>query len=589
MYEQREAKTYEERQIEKQRKEARKNIILLKIALNHIKYKNNRQQKNITHLYEVLSTAKTYAEKQKIKGKLTNALNNMEHSGFISSYDLEKEITKKFEEQRIELEYGKAYEIAYKISKNPIEAAKNYAYLYINCYSMIESCQKQIEESAKHKAEDRKEPYTSAPEYTSTSPRYPYQESTYEKRTTEKKPDLYASKHLSEDEKQKQATEAILTIVEKSTQETYIYYGLTYEQKRELREAYPGVFRYETADAISRAVEMNQIATRMETGNPFSRKGSFAMNSPCDDIISLAIDCYESQVFELLHNNGFGNDYKSQINFSNLMHKLQMGKGIEVYTKAYNKIMKHYQGLSSEEKQSFMSNLDTTQGKKYKEIFFINEKYPRIVTPEEVKNAVNRRIVKEIEKWRMINSSNYHEYYSALNKATRLMSVEELVPLYKKLKNKVMDSYSYAQNDEERRIFEQNRQETLKYLQDCFTSVMRNKIGFKSDLTDAMTEEEKKAELRKIEIQKIAICTDYLKEKPLFSVYYANPSLVKEGEAKTKGDFTTAIQQAQERFYGMGKLKQTIAKATGAYAKLRRLAAKEQVTEQDIEAVKHLF
>ena len=571
-----EDKSLEDLVIKKKRKDVVKFLILFNIAESNIKCKNNRQRKNLDNLYIKLSRAQDIAEKKKIQRKINNAIKDIEKSKTFNSSAIEKEIETRFKRNDIKIEYGEAFTLASRIANDPIDCARGYLESYIINSVELDQLLRREKEVKKSEVKQQTQP-RSTTTYPTSDVRTIY---TTRTSTPEKKPELYSSKYLTDEEKQKEINE---NIIKKLEDPRTAMTGLTYEQKQEIRDAYTGYGTYSFADIVAEAFEMNRLSNKYSNDKGLFKKDQFHSRNSVYALMELAVACYHSQIQYLLNNDGFGNDIKTQLNSRSLMRKLKMGNSIEIYTQAYNNYIKQYNALPREEQEKIKNAIKTQLSGTYEEVFHINENNPRLVTPEELKMAINNKIIDSIRKWGPINSRNQVEYYSKLSTATRLMSVDQLVSLYNILKNQQYNNNLYSQNEEEIKRIQESRNDSLKCLQDCFASLIARKINVNNQ--QEMTEEQSKIN----EMNKIAVCKDYFGEEPLFNLYYVKASQVKEGSAKTRGEFTNEIEQARQRFYGMNKLQRTIAKVTGSYAKLNRLAQKEEVTEKDIEEARKLF
>ena len=303
-------------------------------------------------------------------------------------------------------------------------------------------------------------------------------------------------------------------------------------------------------------------------------------------MMTLAIDCHNSLVFSLLHIDGFGMDDMTKRNSLKLMGTLNMSRSLELYRKCYENFMVYYKKLSQEEKDQVSETIKNNS--EYTRLFNIISASPRIITVNDLKRTVNKTVADDIKRWSVINEENYITYERNLSAATRLMTLEELVSLYKEISCEIKAYHSYNDQDKDRE--KEHQRKTLQLLQECFINQIHSRLNYHTEIDNPnLTEQEKERELRKIEIQRAGICNDYFNEIPLFELRYIKYKDIPKEETKTKGELIEESKRAEERFFGMNKVNQTIARTTGAYAKLKRIKAKEQVTQQDVEAVKRLF
>ena len=590
-------KEYNERKIATTKTKAIKYYILFKVAVESIQYKNNRQKKNLENLAIKLSRASSYEEKLSVYRKINKALNSIEMEKASSLSAITDIIEKRFSINRIESDYMARSDYAMKIYSDPVGMARQYASSNISCYQEIEEYQKEIETARKEaqkitkQAEPEKSPYeyTETPTYRGRPTSTPSYTSTY---STRERTQIPSSEPKISSYDQNQAIDDIMSLIEKSANDHTIPDGLTYTQQEALREAFNNSNSYYSSRAISQAVSMNQISQRITDKKIIFKDSQFKTSKSIEDLINLAVTCYNVQVFDLLNSNGFGNDndIDTKINSRKLMSKLNTKNALVVYTKAYNNFLKYYKSLSPDYKDKVDNIIKNSVSERYKEIFNLRDNYERIITPDELKAAINRKVKEEIMNWQMINDYNYSHYYSNLKSATRLMSVEDVVELYKNIKYQFNRYNAIRDTENNERIIEQ-RNKSLTQLQRCFTEIIRDKIGYQTSFVgENLTDTEKKEILKKIELENASVCIDYLEEKPLFLLNDTILKDIKQGGAKKKGELHEALQEAQQRFYGMNKLQQTIARATGAYAKLRRLQAKTtEITEEDISQARRLF
>lgn len=559
--------TYETKKLEEYTKNARLYIILFKLSLKHIEYRNNRQEKNLSRLSQKLQVAKSYEEKLEIKNKILSALKKLNtHKKYIASSSIRDEIRNLIKGQEIELDYVGYSKNASKISEDPVSAAEFYSREYVECYRMIRILKKQLEEQdqvKKVKEEKRKN-----------------------SKKEDKKPELFSSSELTVSKKQEQAIKNIQKLILESATRDNIYYGLTIDQERELREAFPSYTSYRDTRIIRDAIEMNQIYARNEKINPITKKNVAGKTPNIDEMLNLAIDCHNSLVFSLLHSEGFGSDIKTKISSLKLMGTLNMGRCLELYKRCYENFQIYYKKLSPEEKDKISEAIKKKIA--YTKLFNIFSDSPRIITVNDLKRTANKTVADDIKRWSVITEENHMTYERNLNSATRLMTLEELVNLYKSISCEIKAYHNYNEAEDQRE--KEHQRKTLQLLQICFIEIIRGRLNYATRIDDpTLSDEEKKVELRKIEIQRAGICNDYFNEVPLFELRYIKYREIPKNETKIKGEVVEEADMAEERFYGLSKVKQTIARTNGSYAKLKRIREQEKVTQEDVEQIKRLF
>ena len=599
-------------EISEEKKKAEKYIYLFKLAIDQMEFKNNRQQKNINKLYRQLVAMPSYEEKIKISKKLRSAFQSIAQQDMISSVKLENIMNKDFQSKHIKVEYREKINLALELANDLKGAALKYLGEYINCYWQIKLIeQERLEASKAAKVQAQQKPKTDAYRPTTTTYDTPTRTTTYEYRPkttykseplptfeeqrsrygipqpSEPKPELYSSKYISENEQQKQVNESLAKLI--TEEQPFYQRGLTYEQKKEIRDVYKGLTGYTFAETISSAVEMNQIANEYAAMNKHTKKLPSGLDPRVGDIMKLAIDCYNVTIYEMLHQHGYGKSLDSQLNSKNLFHKLNMYKSLTLYQQTYETFMKYYNSLSEEAKNTIRNQIDS-YGYEYKKIFGIPDNYPRIVDTKDIINAINRSMAAKIKEASVrVSRDNNFDFDGLLRVGTQYMTVDEVVQLYKQIKWDLAKRASKNIEDKrEREIYDKEYRDKLEILQDSFIHVIKGKIHFTVEYDENMSKEQQERATRMMNIQSAMIANDFFGEELLFNPYKIRKEEIKQGAAKKKGEFIQEAEKAEKRFFGMNKFKRALA-AASSYKKLRDLIEKQNVTDEDIAFAKKLY
>ena len=121
-------------------------------------------------------------------------------------------------------------------------------------------------------------------------------------------------------------------------------------------------------------------------------------------------------------------------------------------------------------------------------------------------------------------------------------------------------------------------------IQRLFASAIRKKMNLRTDLKSD-DEKQKNAEL-----ELVAICKDYLEEKPLFPLQYVKLSEVPEEYARgriTSNEVTGDAFRRSKRVRGLSLV--TIVFQMMDYAKLKELAKKDVLTPEEIKEVDGMY
>ena len=583
------SKNYED-EITKEKVNAVKYIYLFKLALEQMTLKNPRQEKNLDKLYRSLTSQPNYEGKIHVKRKIISAFKSVADQEMISSVKLQELITKDFHQKHIKADYKEIVSLALELGRDLKASAIKYLDKYVDCYWRISLIEQERQESLKApKAAPKKE----QPRVEPTTTR----ESTYESpksrygvpQPKEPRPTLYSSKYISSAEQQKQINESLIAL---ANDPKHVYdRGLTYDQKAEVREVYGGYNSFVFADTVSDAIEMNQIANEYTQMNKVTKKLPSGIDPRVNDIMKLAINCYNITIHQIENAGGYGKDYETKSNSIRLLQKLNANNSLVIYKQTYEAFMKYYNGLTPENKEALKDHIKK-YGYEYKKIFNIPEQYPRIVTVTDIISAINATMSDKISvSFRREDSREIGlEWSEYLVRATKYMTVDEVVALYKRIKREYVESFkNYGENDIEKEVFENEYNRKLELLQDEFIHVIKRKIHFNVEYNKEAPQEEQERAVRLMNVQSAMIANDFFNETLLFNPYSITKEEIRKGEAKRKGELMKEAKAAEDRFFGMSKFKQAMSSAVGSYKKLQALVEKQYVTEQDVAFVKKLF
>ncbi len=569
--------------ISDEKKKATKAIYLFRLATEHMTYKNNRQEKNIIKLYFQIKATESYEEKLKIKNKLKNAFNGLPEQELVSPVKLEQIIRRDFKKKNLGSAPEESIMLSVQFAEDLKGTALKYLDEYLSCYWRIKLIEQEQMENQKAPQVQEK-PIPEQPIATLVEqPKSKYNGS-QSKEPTHK---LYSSKY-SPDAQQKEVNESLLKMLQENP--NAYERGLSYDLKEEIREVYEGQFPFVFADIVSNAIEMNQISNEYAQMNKITKKLPSGINPRVNDLMGLALDCYKVTVYRMEHQFGYGTTEDSKKNSNELFRKLHVDNSLALYQQAYDMFMKYYASLSAEEKEAIKEHI-IKYGYEYKKVFNIMDEAPRIVTQKDIVNAINKKMGSRVkEEFHHLNVENTTlAFDELLRTATQYMTVEEIVELYKEIKR---DSKNNNSNEElsgqQREIAEKEQRRKMEILQSCFIEVIKRKIHFKVDYDTNMPLEEQNRAVRMMNVQSAMIANDFFNEELIFNPYNITKLEIQPGVAKKKSEFMDEAQKAEERFFGMSKLKQALAGAS-SYKKLTKLIEKQNVTDEDVAFAKRLY
>lgn len=245
-------------------------------------------------------------------------------------------------------------------------------------------------------------------------------------------------------------------------------------------------------------------------------------------------------------------DIKKDDDLSKLFSLTPGLNGLEEYSKAYDKFMKYFNSLSDDKRNMMISDFNDTFTKYYKNKFSMVAFH--VPTPDEVKYHMNKLIKRDMidsfTKWQ----EDSIEARDTISSACKYMTVENVISLYKELKDKCIN-FSYNGNGE---LYQSNIvYKNLANLQYNFVLVIVNKINpnIKGDAYFELIE---------------FVVKEQLGEKVLF---------VNKKKDESISYVDEAVSKAQERFYNLNRLQQTLAKASGQYKKFLQLCEKVKETK----------
>ena len=279
---------------------------------------------------------------------------------------------------------------------------------------------------------------------------------------------------------------------------------------------------------------------------------------------------------------------------SEFMNKLEPHNALDNYDELVAKYLRLYDKLSDLDK----SRVDEYAKAKvdYRKKFEISGTTGAdVASYEGLKRIINEKIISEYLRDRIIES-NYKENGEFSSKfednfiySIRYMSADEIASFYKAIKKS--DSRSSLEDTpkmEARRI-------EAAAIQRLFASAIRKKMNSKTDLK---SDDEKQ---KNAEFELVAICKDYLKEKPLFPLQYVKLSEVPEEYARgriTSNEVTGDAFRRSKRVSGgafrRSKRVRGLPLVTNVfqmmdYARLKELATKDVLTPEEIKEVDGMY
>lgn len=497
-------------------------------------------------------------------------------------------------------------EMARNIAYNPIDAAENYAEAYLNAVHRLEGLNKEKNKELRAlRMESIREAQQLAKEKAEASP----QSTGYDSRLTSRQTTPYPTPVTSQtmetpayngaegDSRLERVAPPISTTTNQSIQ-------------RELEDAVSKKKLYMEDDFAKRIItHFEQEEQRKYSGDFYSKKNiqdiyhlHMLTRKDTSDFSKLeeAIDLYVTivemgdltiniVVKDLLN----GKNYEHS-KISEFMNKLEPHNALDNYDELVAKYLRLYDKLSDLDK----SRVDEYAKAKvdYRKKFEISGTTGAdVASYEDLKRIINKKIISEYLRDRIIES-NYKENGEFSSKfednfiySIRYMSADEIASFYKAIKKS--DSLSSLEDTPE---MEARRIEAAA-IQRLFASAIREKMNLRTDLKSD-DEKQKNAEL-----VLVAICKDYLEEKPLFPLQYVKLSEVPEEYARgriTSKEVTGDAFRRSKRVSG-GALRRSkrvrgLPLVTNVfqmmdYARLKELAKKDVLTPEEIKEVDGMY
>ena len=219
---------------------------------------------------------------------------------------------------------------------------------------------------------------------------------------------------------------------------------------------------------------------------------------------------------------------------------------VEEYTLLYDKVINYFNKLSKEEKLELEEKIKSSK--------YIQDN-GNIIMPEVFRIRVNDKAKEEINNWETYTKLNIDNVVDEISNYTKYMKAEELADYYHsiELEEKGIDR---------------------KKLQEIFTYLIERKMGPVSN--DQKGEKQKRLK---------AVCTDYLKEVPLFM---DSTNIMVEADYATKRiESREVIKQSEKKYYRMSKFRHMLQFMN--FNKLSKLNNKEVLNEEEIQRVKGMF
>ena len=228
----------------------------------------------------------------------------------------------------------------------------------------------------------------------------------------------------------------------------------------------------------------NKIINNYELANKVMNTGHIraGIKYNPNDLIESALNVYEISPSYLEEKQLVDIDETSIYFF----RKFNVNQCLSEYEKMYNKYMKAYSFMTGKNKEHQMRRIMSSYNKsEYERIFGtrnLNSPKDFMVSPEELRQAVNNKIINDMKNNSSINVEPYfkddYEYrpisYNTpdLNSITMYMNKEDIVRLYKIIKSKHNDIFIYSMTP----VDTKKELEGLKNFQTRIVSILARKI-----------------------------------------------------------------------------------------------------------------
>ena len=589
--------TYYERQKQKYEKQRAIAALAMSVCVEYIDFKKEKTRTKVRDKIKKLQSAEL-AKMWKAKNALEDSIKNT-NEVILSTRDVQSTIEAKLNSYRVTLEYKERSSLARNIANNPEAALREYASSYVYARENAAELEKQREEDIKKKAEELREKERQRIEaekarlerelqreerrkereqqrleeerlrfekevlFKTTLDDRPYRDQTIKTSTPVINDPFYAE---TEEESKRLAKERI----DKKTKDGYTYADITTEERKSIKKLYPELDFEKTGNNYYRVETLNK---GMEIDYIANMKDIYVA-----DIMNIGILTLDVVTKELLEG--------SRVGEPELFAKIGIRNSLEKYKIAYNKYMNYYRNLDSIEKDKISKQIEDNNR-------YVMNFGKLIITPEGLKSVINHKVTEYI----INNYRNFYNYqngdiYTKTMNATKYMTIEEIVSLYKGIENDLENQDNFGQTDEEREAIEEGKIERIREYQEAFALVIEthleknkkpvdmNKLSVEEQIR--MTEEETK--------KLAAIINDILREKPL------SPRLREilethnlEGKGTALLEAHNAKEEAKGRLFGMSKVKKAFAQISGKWARYLMLMEKEDLNDKEKEELNGMF
>ena len=295
---------------------------------------------------------------------------------------------------------------------------------------------------------------------------------------------------------------------------------------------------------------------------------SFKKSPPkISDLLELATILSEEVPKELLR---YSSAYygEASMHQTQILNEIDILHAIENYQKAYESYKKHYDSLSTKEKEIEIRKIKNLVSPRF--LQSIGEENIKIesISPKKLISLINKKVSsKMVKNYQIYTSDKPLITAERITKATKYMSLEEVSYIYKEInsKEKIVHGITEEQiKESQRKIAEDN-----KNLQYNFVIAISARIHHK-----ALAVEEERKLLENI-------CQSYLHENLKETPVKKSLQFFAENGVLT----TNPSKLTEYNIYGMSKLKQTLLKVSGNYDMLKALKDRKIQTREDQIAI----
>ena len=511
--------------------------ICTEILIDFHKFKKNRLENGYQGAYKKLIEAKEYYQKvNRSTTLLTKYLNDPtkifvhQRAYSFKSYEIENKLSKARNAAINDYTFIKTLELI--TSDNAIESMKQLVALYLDCYKRI----RDIKNESKVKYINPKQ---------------------------SKKIDL----------------NQLLELLKKKNN------GLTPIELEQIQELLPDISTirgiYYSTDTINKGLNIRSNIQELELSS--EGKNTNYCQSPLKTICDTAALIFDTTTLSLLTDN----DNKD---FDSISNALELTNGIERYRKAYNSFNICYENMSRHSKEELRVEFESKLFDEYKNKFGITTYH--ILNPEELNNRINTYIKSYISaKSYIYTSLDFNEKtYDKLQRATSLMSTDDLVELYKAIFDNETQSYNYCINHTEALKLEPNmvkrtHVKKMVVLQDMFANLIASKISKLEAVKDTLN----KDDLLQKELLLSMICNDYFHEVPKFGLSLESTELIRQTNNFRSNIEITTRERTRQRFFNLSQMEQSLARMNGTWKKFDELMQKDVLDNTDIEVLNKMF